>query len=70
MPSDQDLTVKIKIRIRKPKIHDMIKMKLTLMKWWCVLMHKSKQDNYWNEYSKRFFRCSKCGVHHARRRAV
>lgn len=48
----------------------MQKLKLTILKWWCVLMHKPEHDNYWTEYSKRFFRCKKCGVHHARRRAV
>jgi hypothetical protein len=48
----------------------MQKLKLTILKWWCVLMHKANQDNYWNENSKRFFRCNKCGVHYARRRAV
>lgn len=48
----------------------MNKLKLTILKLWCVLMHKTSQDNYWNEYSKRFFRCKKCGVHHAKRQAV
>jgi len=48
----------------------MQKLKLTILKWWCVLMHKPQHDNYWNEYSKRFFRCNRCGVHHAKRRAA
>ncbi len=50
--------------------HNMTKLKLTLMKWWCVMMHRSSHENYWNELSKRFFRCKKCGVNHAKHQVV
>jgi len=48
--------------------HNMNKMKLTLMTWWCKMIHKISHENYWTEMTKHFFRCNKCGVHFSRKR--
>lgn len=44
----------------------MRKLKVTILKWWCVVFHKSHHKNYWTEKTKRFFQCGKCGVNHSR----
>jgi hypothetical protein len=35
---------------------------------WCRMIHRAHHTNFWTEYSKRFFRCDKCGHHFANKR--